>query len=107
MWSLTSPFANRVSGLKNFARHPQKLFLEQYRQFSDIPTSLKTSVIDVKGMRTTWGRSPVLIDVDEVCDWQSGCPSIATVDLVLFARIEPLSPDKLRDTLPPNLRGVT
>jgi hypothetical protein len=25
----------------------------------------------------------------------------------LFGRIDPLSPDKRRDTLPPNLRGVT
>ena len=46
-------------------------------------------------------RSPVLTDVDKVCDWQPGSPiEFVTVDLFLFVRIEPLSPDKLHDTLP-------
>jgi hypothetical protein len=49
-----------------------------------------------------------MTDVDKVCDLQPGSLiEFGTVGLVLFARIEPLSPDKLRDTLPPNLRGAT
>jgi hypothetical protein len=42
-----------------------------------------------------------MTDVDKVCDLQPGLPvEFVAIGLTFFAGIDPLSPDKLRDTLP-------